>query len=135
MIITLIFVAIFLTGIGILIYAEKSRRYHIPEILEMSGCLSSIIGGIAVFICVLIIIAAHTGVSVKIEQDNIKYESYKKQLEMINSDYEDISKTEVVNNIANWNSATVNSKYWANNPWTNWFYSKTRIDALQTIEY
>ena len=54
---------------------------------------------------------------------------------MIRKDeYEDVSKSDVIKDISEWNKKVYSCKHWANNPWTSWFYSKRVADSLEMIE-
>lgn len=83
---------------------------------------------------VILIIMAHVGVDVTIEKNRIKYESLCKRYELIASEYEDVSKSDIIKEITEWNLYVYSEKHWANNPWTNWFYSKRLADSVEMIE-
>ena len=118
------------------LYYRKNVIYSSSrDVLEIIGITGLIIGGIASGICLLILLGKNVGVSNDIERDNIKYESLCKRLEIVESEYEDVSKSDVIKDIAEWNSDVVNDKYWASSLWTNWFFNKRRIDNLKTIDY
>ena len=54
---------------------------------------------------------------------------------MIRKDeYEDVSKSDVIKDISEWNKKVYGYKHWAYNPWTNWFYSKRVADDMKMIE-
>ena len=93
------------------------------------------IGAILLFTCIFCLFIGHVGVSLNIEKDNITYESLCKKLEVAQSEYEDFSKTEVINEIEKWNKMVAEEKYFAKSPWTNWLYSQKRADNLRLIEY
>lgn len=121
----LIFIVI---GIGIAMFIKGNYD------VEFTGLAIAIVGGIIAFVLVGIIIGAHAGVDVQIEQNRIEYEALCERLEIANSDYEDVSKSDVVKDVAEWNKHVYSSKYWAYNPWTNWFYSQRVVDELEVIE-
>jgi len=152
MILTLIFIGIFVIGITSLIIRNIADGFIIKKIVEgkyskrkvwkalyyyaeLLGLILTFVGGLCLFFALEVIIEHHIGVNNDIRQDNIRYESLCKKLEIVDSDYEDVSKSEVINDIAGWNTSVVNSQYWARSPWTNWFYSQKRVDNLKLIEY
>ena len=98
--------------------------------------------GLCIFVCGIIalvfaisgIIGNHIGVSVRIKQDNIRYESLCERNKIIESQYEDVSKSDIIKDIAEWNKEVINYQYWAYNPWTNWFYVKSIADNMKIIE-
>lgn len=144
MILTLIAISIFVIGIILIIIntiADRNcdnkvwRAIYYNFDSEVWGIFLAVIGGFFLVIFSAVIIGAHVGVDNTIRQDNIRYESLCKRLEIINSDYEDVSKSEVINDIAEWNTDVTDNQYWAKNPWTNWFHSQKRVDNLKLIEY
>ena len=52
---------------------------------------------------------------------------------IIISDYEDVSKSDVISDITAWNMYVYNTKYWSENPWTNCFNPKKIADNLNYI--
>lgn len=93
-----------------------------------------IIGGLASIAFLIIIILAHTNVNKKIHDADMQYKSLVKQVECIDSDYEDVSKASVIENVYEWNKNVYDAKYWSENKWTNWFYNKDYVDSLKYIE-
>lgn len=91
-------------------------------------------GGVTAFIMTIIIFVEHVGVEVRIEKNRIKYESLCERNEIVVSEYEDVSKSDVIKDIAEWNQNVYSYKHWAYNPWTNWFYSKRIADQMEMIE-
>jgi hypothetical protein len=82
----------------------------------------------------MIIIGTHIGTSNAIEMNRIQYESLIQRREAINSGYEDVSKSDVIKDIAEWNSTVQSTRYWTYNPWTNWFWPKRVADNMKFIE-
>lgn len=91
------------------------------------------IGSVLLVISIVIIILAHAFADNDIQKNKIQYEGLCKRYEIIKSDYEDVSKSDVINDITEWNTEVYNTKYWAENPWTNWFNSKKVADNLEYI--
>lgn len=109
--------------------------YHVKsEILEVIGLLLFAGGGLIGFIMLCIIIIAHVGVDAQIEENRIEYEALCERQDVVMSEYEDVSKSDVIKDIAEWNKMVYSSKHWAYNPWTSWFYSKRVVDELEMIE-
>ena len=90
---------------------------------------------ICLICCIIGIICAHVGENKNIEMNNIEYESLCNRLEIINSDYEDMSKSDVIKDVSEWNKMVLEKKYWAKNPWTSWFFSQKVVDELKYIDY
>lgn len=95
----------------------------------------SVISFVFLICCVIGIICAHVGENKNIEMNNIEYESLCQRLEIINSDYEDMSKSDVIKDVSEWNKMVLEKKYWAKNPWTSWFLSQKVVDDLKYIDY
>ena len=98
------------------------------------GLLFTVGGGLIAFIMVICIICAHVGVDAQIEENRIEYESLCQRYEIVTSEYEDVSKSDVIKDIAEWNKNVYSEKHWAYNPWTSWFYSKRVADDMKMIE-
>lgn len=104
------------------------------EFVEMIGCIFFSVGAIAGCILMLTIVGEHVGVSATIAENQIEYESLCERKELISSEYEDVSKSDVIKDIAEWNKEVYSYKHWAYNPWTSWFYSKKIADSMEMIE-
>ena len=96
--------------------------------------MSTVSGGFIAFIMAICIICAHVGVDAQIEKNRIEYEALRERQEIVESKYEDVSKSDVIKDIAEWNKKVYSCKHWANNPWTSWFYSKRVADDMKMIE-
>ena len=98
------------------------------------GLLLTVCGGVLAFCMVVCIIISHIGVDAKIEENRIEHEALCERQEIVISEYEDVSKSDVIKDIAEWNKKVYRIKHWAYNPWTNWFYSKRIADDMKMIE-
>jgi len=127
MILTIITLAVAIVG-ALLFY------HAISDIMDAVGLLLFVGGGIIGFAMLCIIIIAHVGVDAQIEENRIEYNALCQRYEIITSEYEDVSKSDVIKDIAEWNKIVYSTKHWAYNPWTNWFYSKRVADDLKMIE-
>lgn len=135
MIITLIAFGILVLGIiGLVVCTKDLISYKLNAFVDCIGSACVVIGFIFVIICLIIIIIAHCRIDHQIYQAQLEHESIVKQLECIDSDYEDVSKADVIQKVYDWNSCVHNTKYWSGNPWTNWFNSKRLADSLKYIE-
>ena len=95
----------------------------------------SVVGFICLIFCIIGIICAYVGENKNIEMNNIEYESLCNRLEIINSDYEDMSKSDVIKDVSEWNKMVLEKKYWSKNPWTSWFFSQKVVNELKYIDY
>ena len=125
MIITLIFALILVLGIVI----TGKCGYELSAI----GVLLTIFGSSILPILLIAIIVSHSTADKTIQENKIEYDGLCKRYEIITSDYEDISKSDVISDITKWNKKVYNTKYWAENPWTNWFNPKSVADNLAYI--
>ena len=128
MILTII--AMLMIPVGVLMVQKD--KYE--GVVYMLGLLSAVCGGLIAFIMAICIICAHVGVDAVIEENRIEYEALCERYEIVTSEYEDVSKSDVIKDIAEWNKDAYSYKHWANNPWTSWFYSKRVADELKMIE-
>ncbi len=95
----------------------------------------SMIGFIFLIGCIIGIICAHAVENKNIEMNNIEYESLCQRLEIVNSEYEDMSKSDVIKDVSEWNKMVLEKKYWSKNPWTSWFFSQKVVNELKYIDY
>ena len=126
MITMILLVILFITGFII------TRRYEY-DYIDFLGTMTMAVSGMVIIVCTIMIICVHVGVNYKINEDHMQYEGLCHRLEIISSDYEDVSKSEVIKDVTEWNTQVYHDQYWLNSPWTNWFYSKKRVEALQYI--
>ena len=129
MILTIITMIAIAVGVALLHKSEYGEG-----VLFGLGLLSTVGGGLMAFIMAIVIICAHVGVDAVIEENRIEYESLCKRYEIVTSEYEDVSKSDVIKDIAEWNKNVYSEKHWAYNPWTSWFYSKRVADDMKMIE-
>ena len=125
MIITFIF-AIMLV-LGIIIWHKCSYD------LDIIGILLTFISSIVLCVLLTVIIVTHATANNAIQQNKINYDGLCKRYEIVKSEYEDVSKSDVIADITAWNIKVYNTKYWTENPWTNWFNPKSIADNLEYI--
>ena len=128
MIIVLFFAAVTIIG---LVMMRKTDSFDTANTVGTSMFACGLIVSVVV---VVIVLSNHVGISVKMANDNIRYESLCKRKEIIESQYEDVSKSDIIKDIAEWNADVNNHKYWAYNPLTSWFYSRKAADNMKTID-
>ena len=124
MIFTIICFAVFFIGLVILSIDDTN----------FIGLAFTFCAGIAGVLLIAMIILAHIGVPNQIEKNRIQYESLMKRIEIINSDYEDMSKSDVIRDVAEWNKQVISDRYWCSNPWTSWFYDKDVVNEMEVID-
>lgn len=136
MIITLIILGILIIGIILVILNEKTDIFgRFYDGIELSSALFIIFGGIAFITCIGIILLKGVGENRVIEQNRMKYESLKKRIEIVNSEYEDASRSDLIKDINEWNEKVYDKKYWAKSLWTNWFINQKIVDELEYIDF
>ena len=133
MLITLIFLGILILGIIADILYFKVDLWE-EEWLNVIGFFGKLIGGAGLFFALLIIFFAHTNINYQIEQERIEYEGLCKKIEAIQSDYEDVSKIDVIEEATDQNKYVEKCRYYNNNIWTSWFYSDKYVNSLKTID-
>ena len=129
MIWSLITIVLIIIGIVILVVDDVCN-----DLLFGLGATSFIAGVYIGFIIGTIAISNHTAVDKSIYEAEMQYESLTKQLQTIDSEYEDVSKAKVIQKVYDWNTNVYKWKYWTDSPWTNWLYSKKYADSLRYIE-
>ena len=126
MIITIIFVLMIIIGL----IANKIDTCGDFDILEYLTITFGIVG---LLVCVVIISTEHVCACKIIYSNQIYHDGLCKRYETIKSDYEDVSKSQVIADITAWNMEVYNTKYWTENPWTNWFNPKDIADNMDYI--
>lgn len=133
MILTYIAMGLVIVGI-VLSVVEGSNPNKCNKLLIVLSSTSLVLGIVMGAWIGLVFIANHTAVDNQIYEKQMEYESITRQLQIIDSEYEDVSKAEIIQKVYDWNTAVYQSKYWAKNPWTNWLCSKKYSDSLEYIE-
>ena len=101
--------------------------------LDILGILMIGVGGACLMLSIIIISINNLTADLAIQNNRIEYDGLCRRLEIINSDYEDVSKSDVIADIAAWNISVSKAKYWSYNPWTNWYNPKCIADNLNYI--
>lgn len=97
------------------------------------GAIIGVFSSIFLIIALTFIIIAHVTSNHTIQQNKIEYEGLCKRYEIAKSEYEDVSKSDVIGDITAWNMKVYSTKYWSENPLTNWFNPKKIADNLYYI--
>lgn len=129
MIVILILVIMLLIAF-VLIACKRSSEIYIDIICAVLIILS--ITGLVY--CIPNIAIEQCDTEKKIHSKQIEYESLIKQCQIISSEYEDVSKANVIQNVYKWNKEVYDAKYWADNPLTNWFWNQRVVDSLKYID-
>ena len=127
---TMIIIVLVITGVLMVIIGNEKDK----DLLIIGGVFQTILAGMALIIFVSMIISAHAFDSKKIADNKMEYEALCKRVEIINSDYEDVSKSDIIKDVAKWNKKVYSEKYWGKNIWTSWFYDQDVIDELEYID-
>lgn len=126
MILTILTLIAVVIGVLTIIFFKDDVAYTV-------GVGFTVIGGMLLLIFLMIIVGMHLTASKRIEQNKIQYEGLCKRYEIVKSEYEDVSKSDVIADITAWNMEVYNKKFWAYNPWTNWFNPRKVADELNYI--
>lgn len=136
MIITLISFSLIVIGIILINISNYlwKRKHDTYDFLVPSGMCTIFIGIIMSAVMCVVIITTHIDSQQKIAEYQYEYESLCKRLEIVNSEYEDVSKSNIIKEVTEWNIEVSKLKYGASNPWSSWLYSKEVADSLKYIE-
>ena len=135
MIITLIGIALLIVVItGFLILNKLDLPYYIDDNIDFVLAMLAVAGTFITFICLILILGSHVNVDFNIYNAQLKRDAIIKQIECVDTDYEDQSKIEVINRVYEWNQKVYKQKYYSESPWTNWLFNKKYADALEYIE-
>ena len=130
MIITLIGFVILFVGIGLLVYYKMRKAKDFP--LDIIGGVILIVGFAIAFSCSLLIIK--NNVTKEVDFEKVLYE--KKTIEYRVEHQEDniVGNELLYEDIVEFNNNLRLTRYWVNNPWTNWF-NNDKVAQLDYIEY
>ena len=135
MIITLIAISLIIIAIaGFLILNKTYFSDIVDDIVCCITALSGVFGGVAICVCLLLILGSHFDVDYNIHKAQLERDSIIKQLEYIDAEYENVSKVEIIQKVYEWNQKVYSEKRGSENLWINWFYSKKYADSLEYIE-
>ena len=133
MILTYIAMGLVIVGI-VLSVVDGSNPNKCNTLLIVLSSTSLVLGIVMGALIGLVFIANHTAVDNQSYENQMEYESITRQLQIIDSEYEDVSKAEIIQKVYDWNTAVYLSKYLAKSPWTNWLCNKKYSDSLEYIE-
>ena len=135
MIITLIGIALLIVVItGFLILNKLNLPYYIDDNIGFVLAMLAVAGTFITFICLTLILGSHVNVDFNIYNAQLKRDTIIKQIECVDTEYEDTSKIEVINRMYEWNQKVYKQKYYSESPWTNWLFNKEYADSLEYIE-
>ena len=130
MILVIMFIFVILLGF-ILMLTPKSSEW--AEDINIVGAFMLVFGFAFLIASLIVIIIVHATANNLIEKNKIQYEGLCKRYEIVKSDYEDVSESDLISDITEWNMHVYNTKYWTENAWTNWFNPKKIADNLNYI--
>ena len=132
MLLVIIFAIIMIVGL-VLLWLDERSSYG-SDALGYGGAAAFFIGLLPLAISVVIIIISHACPDRQIASNSIKRDGIMKKVEILKSDYEDISKTSVIEEVIDWNRMVTHEKYGIEDPWLSWFHSKKVVDQLEYID-
>lgn len=132
MIITLIFIGIFVAGIVLLIIGNSSKiSYNARDIimfivvvcLLIGGILGTITGGISI----------GTAINADLDYEKTIYERDVLEYRLEHSDENMVGNELLYNDIVEFNNRLRHTKEWADSPWISWFFNQ-KIADIEYIE-
>ena len=126
----LIIIFVFMLLLGFVLMHISSNKF---EDLEILGMFLTIFGSLFLIISITVIIVSYTCTDYAIKENKIEYEGLCKRYEIIKSEYEDVSKSDMIGDITEWNMKVYSTKHWTESPWTNWFNPKDIADNMDYI--
>lgn len=130
MILTCIFIVMVLLGF---ILMKINISWDYDDYVNTAGLILVVPGAVCLISSFIIIIGAYTTANNDIQKNKIQYEGLCKRYEIVKSEYEDVSKSDVIADITAWNTYVYDTKYWTKNPWTSWFNPKRIADNMEYI--
>lgn len=97
--------------------------------------ISSFFCGIVLLVCSLLcLLASRVGIDQKIYEAKLKRESIVEEIEALGRQENSPMTATVIQDVRDWNIEVSNVRYWAENPWTNIFWSTRYVDAMEYID-
>lgn len=130
MIITLIFIGMFIAGIVLLIIGQTSKiSYKAQDIILYIGIVCLVLGSIFSIVTGGISIGTAINADINCEKAIYERDVLEYRLEQLD---ENMTGNELLyNDIVAFNNELRYTKKWADNPWTSWFFNQEIAD----IEY
>ena len=114
--------------------ATISFKKNMDDVIAILFVIGATVSTLSLIICIPSIIVEQCNTNKKICSKQLEYESLVKQCEIISSNYEDVSKANVIQKVYEWNVEVYDEKYWANSIWTNWFWNQKVVNSLEYID-
>ena len=130
MLLVLIF-AVLIIGIVLLVAYDRT---DVGEWAEIAGMISTIVGGIAVFLAIVALLISYCGVDGYVASKNVEYESlvYQYENNMYDND-NDVGKQELMTQIQEWNAELAKYQAIQDDPWIGIFIPNI-YDQFEFIE-
>lgn len=103
--------------------------------LEMPGIALFVSGLVGTAICLIIIIFVNVLAMKEVHANELEYQSLCKRIEIIDSDNNKLSRSELIKDVNNYNIRVMETNYWTENPWTNWFNPRIIADNMRYISW
>lgn len=133
MIITLIFVGMFIAGIVLLIIGNSSKiSYSAQDIIFYIGIICLVLGGVIGMITGGISIG--TVINADLDYEKTIYERDALEYRLEHSDENMIGNELLYNDIVEFNNRLRHTKKWADSPWLSWFFNQ-KIADIEYIEF
>ena len=132
MIITLIFIGIFIAGIVLLIISNSSKiSYSARDIIRYIGVMCLLLGGIMGIVTGGISIGTAINADIDYEKTIYERDVLEYRLEHLS---ENMTGNELLyNDIVEFNNRLRHTKKWADSPWISWFFNQ-KIADIEYIE-
>lgn len=127
MIITMIFVVLLVVCIIL-------KLLEIDKYFDDVTFVGIVVSAVSSLTCLLIILLSHADTQNNINKSKFEYNGLVTQVECIKHNYLNISKTDVIKQVVDWNDNVRIKKEGLKNPWISWFYDKEYVDSLEYID-
>lgn len=132
MIITLIFIGIFVAGIVLLIIGNNFKiSYKAQDAIIYAGVLCLLLGGVLGIITGGISIG--TAINANLDYENTIYERDVLEYRLEQLDENMTGNELLYNDIVEFNNRLRHTKEWADSPWISWFFNQ-KIADIEYIE-
>lgn len=96
--------------------------------------LGVIVSGITLMTAGVDALQEHCNANIEIEINQIKMQELLNRMEFIDTEKENVSASDLIKDISEWNQRVAQRHYWQENPVTSWLLNPEITNSMQKIE-
>lgn len=127
----LVLVPIFCMMIAMVLLRDWSDGEDLKTVLWW---LAVIISGIVLLMVGVTALQERVDANIEIEINQIKMQELLNRMEFIDTEKENVSASDLIKDISEWNQKVAQRHYWQENPLTSWLLNPEITNSMQKIE-